>query len=104
MMVQEEDEDNAPLTSHEKRAKESAAHAKINQQMTQKEKDIKEDEHHKRQLNRLLLNKLADNIKDSQIVHEEMSNRLFGTIPDRIAPFKDLTKATEIKVVQDNTE
>lgn len=39
-MVEEED-DGEPLTSHEARAKESAAHAKLDSQMTAKEKSIK---------------------------------------------------------------
>lgn len=46
-LAQQEDEDQ-PLTSHEQRAKEGAARQEIEAQMTQQEKAIKEDEHHKR--------------------------------------------------------
>ena len=100
----EEEDEGQPLTSHEKRAKEGAERQAVEAQMTQSEKAIKEDEHHKRQINRLLLTKLADNIQQTQICHEEWSNRLFGTIPRNVAPMNDLTKMTELKVIQDKVE
>jgi len=55
-------------------------------------------------LNKLLIGKLADNIQNKQILGDELSNRLFGTMPDGIAPMKDLMKSDEIKVVQDKVE